>query len=119
MTSHPEIFELLKDYMEADPQSERWVTVQEFRTYFHLKKRCSPVVSGYFQRIYQNLTYLCPYRVTRIVRVRDPSDSYRFVRRYLVEKTLRPEKAPHRGIRNTLSEDSMRTLNHGEYHIDR
>ena len=95
MTSHPEIFELLKDYMEADPQSERWVTVQEFRSYFHLKKRCSRVISGYFQRIYQNPTYLCPYRVTRIVRVRDPSDPYRFVRRYRVEKTLRIPKKLH------------------------
>ncbi len=95
MTSHPEIYELLKDYMEADPRSERWVTVQEFRSYFHLKKRCSPVIAGYFQRIYQNPTYLCPYRVTKIERVRDPSDPYRFVGRYRVEKTLRiPKKLP-------------------------
>ena len=29
---------------------------------FSFKKRCSPVISGYFQRIYQNPTYLFPYR---------------------------------------------------------
>ena len=85
MTSHPKIVELLKDYMDADGQSERWITVQEFRTYFHLQKSCSPVIAGYFQRIYQNPTYLCPYRVIRIENARDPANPYRSVRRYLVE----------------------------------
>lgn len=101
MTSHPKIFELLKDYMDADSQSERWITVQEFRTYFHLKKSCSPVISGYFQRIYQNPTYLCPYRVIKTEQVRDPSNPYRSVRRYLVKKSLRvPGKNVQKGIRN-------------------
>ena len=86
MTSHPKIFELLKDFLEADLQTERWITVKEFRTYFHLHQRCSQVISGYLQRIYQNPTYPCPYRVTKIEKVRDPSNPYRFVRRYLVEK---------------------------------
>jgi hypothetical protein len=88
MTSHPKIVELLKDYMDADCQSERWITVQEFRTYFHLKKSCSPVISGYFQRIYQNPTYLCPFRVIRIENIQDPANPYRSVRRYLVEKSF-------------------------------
>jgi hypothetical protein len=48
MTSHPKIVELLKDYMDSDDQSERWITVQEFRTYFHLPKSCSPVIAGIF-----------------------------------------------------------------------
>jgi hypothetical protein len=113
MTNHPRIFELLKDYMDADCQSERWITVQEFRTYFHLEKTCSPVISGYFQRIYQNPTYLCPYRVKRIEKVRDPANPYRSVRRYLVEKSLQvPGKDPQCGIQNTFSESFLRTLNH-------
>jgi hypothetical protein len=96
MTSHPKIFELLKDYMDADRQSERWITVKEFRTYFHLKQGWSPVISGYFQRIYQNPTYRCPYRVTRIEKVRDPANPYRSVKRYLVEKSIRiPGKDPN------------------------
>ena len=120
MTSHPKIFELLKDYMDADGQSERWITVQEFRTYFHLKKSCSPVISGYFQRIYQNPTYLCPYRVIKIEQVRDPANPYRSLQRYLVKKSLRSrEKMSSSGIRNPFFEDPMRTLNHGESHIDR
>ena len=103
MTSHPKIVELLKDYMDAGCQSERWITVQEFRTYFHLKKGCSPVISGYFQRIYQNPTYLCPYRVTRIENVRDPANPYRSVKRYLVEKSPRiPGKDSQRSIRNRI-----------------
>jgi hypothetical protein len=103
MTSHPKIFELLKDYMDTDGQSERWITVQEFRTYFHLKKGCSPVISGYFQRIYQNPTYLCPYRVIKIERVCDPANPYRSVRRYLVKKSLHiPAENGHSGIRNSF-----------------
>lgn len=103
MTSHPKIFELLKDYMDADGQSERWITVQEFRTYFHLKKGCSPVISGYFQRIYQNPTYLCPYRVIKIEQVCDPAIPYRSVRRYLVKKSLRvPGENGRSGIRNSF-----------------
>ena len=89
MTSHPKIVELIKDYMDADDQPERWITVQEFRTFFDLKKSCSPVIAGYFQRIYQNPTYLCPYKVIRIEQVRDPANPYRFVRRYLVKKSTR------------------------------
>jgi hypothetical protein len=87
MTSHPKIVELLKDYMEAESQSARWITVQEFRTYFQLQKSCAPVIAGYFQRIYQNPTYLCPYRVIKIEQVSDPRNPYRSVRRYLVEKS--------------------------------
>jgi hypothetical protein len=112
MTSHPKIVDLLKDYMNADSQSKRWITVQEFRTYFHLERGCSPVIAGYFQRIYQNPTYLCPYRVVRIENASDPANPYRTVRRYLVEKSLPCGKnTPQPCIRNTVSEDSIRTLN--------
>jgi hypothetical protein len=105
MTSHPKIVELLKDYMDRDCRSERWITVQEFRSYFHLQKSCSPVIAGYFQRIYQNPTYLCPYRVIRIQNIQDPANPYRSVRRYLVEKSFKmPGKDPQRGIRHTFSE---------------
>ena len=113
MTSHPKIVELLKDFMDADNQAERWITVQEFRTYFHLKTGCSPVIAGYFQRIYQNPTYLCPYRVIRIEQVKDPANPYRSVRRYLVEKSFPvPGRDSQREIRHTASGASMRTLNH-------
>ena len=84
MTSNPKIFELLKDFMDAASQSERWITVQEFRTFFHLKTSCSPVIAGYFHQLYQNPKYLCLYRVIRIEHVRDPTNRYRTVRRYLV-----------------------------------
>jgi hypothetical protein len=101
MTSHPKIFELLKEFMDRDGQSERWITVQEFRNYFQLKKSCSPVISGYFQRIYQNPTYLCPYRVIKIEQIRDPANPYRSVRRYLVKKSLGvPVENAQKGIRN-------------------
>jgi|WetSurMetagenome_2_1015567.scaffolds.fasta_scaffold147855_1 hypothetical protein len=105
MTSHPKIVDLLKDYMDAEGHSERWITVQEFRTFFHLQKSYSPVIAGYFQRIYQNPTYLCPYRVIRTEQIRDPANPYRSVRRYLVEKSLRvPGKDLPRSIRKTVPE---------------
>jgi hypothetical protein len=113
MTSHPKIFDMLKDYMDADSQSKRWITVQEFRTYFHLKKSCSPVISGYFQRIYQNPTYLCPYRVIKIENIRDPANPYRSVKRYLVETSPQfSRKDLQRGIQNTFFGAPGRTLNH-------
>ena len=101
--------------MDADSQSERWITVQEFRTYFHLKKSCSPVISGYFQRIYQNPTYLCPYRVIKTEQIRDPSNPYRSVRRYLVKKLLRVREKMYRKVSESLFlKHPMRTLNHGD-----
>jgi hypothetical protein len=87
MTSHPKIADLLRDYMDADDQPSRWITVLEFRTFFDLPKRCSPVIAGYFQRIYQNPTYRGPYRVIRTEPVTDPANPYRSVTRYLVEKS--------------------------------
>jgi hypothetical protein len=104
MTSHPKIVELLKDYMDADSQPARWITVQEFRTFFNLHRRCSKVIAGYFQRIYQNRTYGGPYRVIKIEQVKDPANPYRSVRRYLVEKSFSvPKNGPRRSIRNTVS----------------
>jgi hypothetical protein len=108
MTSHPKIFELLKKYMDADNQPSRWITVQEFRSYFNLQRGCSPVIAGYFQRIYQNPTYLCPYRVIRIEHVRGPANQYRSVRRYLVERSPPvPKTGHHYGIRNAVTDPSM------------
>lgn len=72
MGSHPKIVDLLKDYMDADDQSEHGIMAQEFRTCFRLKKSCSPVISGYFQRIYRNPTFLGHYRVVKTQQVRDP-----------------------------------------------
>jgi hypothetical protein len=118
MTSHPKIVELLKDYMDADSQRARWITVQEFRTFFNLQRKCSKVIAGYFQRIYQNRTYGGPYRVIRIEQIRDPANPYRSVRRYLVEKSPSIPKNGHQRSRNTASDTSMRTLNHRESYID-
>jgi hypothetical protein len=97
MTSHPKIVELLKDFMDADGRPARWITVQEFRTFFHLQRRCSKVIAGYFQRIYQNRTYGGPYRVIRTEQVKDPANPYRYVKRYLVEKTPPNPKISPRG----------------------
>jgi hypothetical protein len=97
MTSYPKIFDLLNDYLDADGKSERWITVQEFRTCFRLTKSYSRVISGYFQRIYQNLIYLCPFRVIQIEQGGDPDNPYHSVHRYLVTKSLGvPGKCVHR-----------------------
>jgi hypothetical protein len=48
MTSHLKLVDLLDDYMDADGQSERWITVQEFCTCFRLKKGVRRSFPGIF-----------------------------------------------------------------------
>jgi hypothetical protein len=52
--------------------------------FVYKKKKDSLVNSGFFQRIYRNPTFLCPYRVIKIEQVRDPENPYH---RYLVTKS--------------------------------
>lgn len=47
MTRHPEIPELLEQYMEDSGRSVQWITVQEIRTYFSLADSDGPALSGF------------------------------------------------------------------------
>lgn len=53
MARNNEIPDLLAQYMEACGETGRWVTVYEFRTYFHLDNSSAHAISGFLRRIYQ------------------------------------------------------------------
>ncbi|MFA5415709.1 MAG: hypothetical protein WC295_09450, partial [Methanoregula sp.] len=88
MNGHPPIPELLEQFMEAGNVPERWITVRELRTHFHLDDTASPAISGFLRRIYQGPYFTCRYRVTRIERLIVNTPHTRMIKRYFV--TQRP-----------------------------
>ncbi len=88
MNGHPPIPELLEQFMEAGNVPERWITVRELRTHFHLDDTASPAISGFLRRIYQGPYFTCQYRVTRIERLIVDTPHTRMIKRYFV--TQRP-----------------------------
>ena len=77
---------LLERFMEESGETQRWVTVNEFRTYFDLDEFSAPAISGFLQRIYHGSFFSCPYRVERIEKVIVQKRQRRIVKRYLVTK---------------------------------
>jgi hypothetical protein len=74
--------------MEESGETQRWVTVNEIRTYFNLDEFSAPQISGFLQRIYHGPFFSCPFRVERIEKVTVQKRQRRVVKRYLV--TRRP-----------------------------
>jgi len=91
MNGHPPIPELLEQFMEAGNVPERWITVRELRTHFHLDDTASPAISGFLRRIYHGPYFTCQYRVTRIERLTVTTPHTRMIKRYFV--TQRPGAA--------------------------
>jgi hypothetical protein len=75
---------LLERFMEESGETQRWITVNEFRTYFDLDEFSAPAISGFLQRIYHGSFFSCPYRVERIEKVIVQKRQRRIVKRYLV-----------------------------------
>ena len=94
MVSHPDIPELLEQYMEAIGSSEQWVTVREIRAFFALSETTGPAFSGFLQKIYQGPFQSYRYKVARIEKFRDTKPPYRSIRKYLVQE--RPGRNPPR-----------------------
>lgn len=95
MARNKDIPDLLERFMIESGETQRWVTVNEIRTYFHLDALSAPAISGFLQRIYHGPFFSCPYRVERIEKVIVQKPQRRIIRRYLV--TRRPparEKQP-------------------------
>jgi hypothetical protein len=99
MTQHPEIPELLDQFMEDSGRSEQWITVQEIRTYFQLAESDGPAISGFLHKIHHGPFFSCRYKVARIDKFRDTTPPYRIIKKYLVQE--RPEK------RNRQATDSI------------
>jgi hypothetical protein len=48
MTRHPDIPEMLDQYMEVSGRSDQWITVKDLRTFFQLDDSASPPISEFF-----------------------------------------------------------------------
>jgi len=96
MHSHPEVPELLEQYMGASGTSARWVTVRELRSFFKMDESAGPAISGFLQRIHHGPFHTCRYRVIRMEKFRDSAPPYRIIKRYLVQMrpTPRTSRAP-------------------------
>jgi hypothetical protein len=89
MTDYHTIPELLEEYMQAYDGTGLWVTVPEFRTYFTMDEHSSPVISGFFRRLYHRPYFTCHYRVTRIEKLIVTTPQTRMIKRYFI--TRRPD----------------------------
>jgi hypothetical protein len=104
MTRHPNVPELLEEYMEATGAPERWVTVRELRSFFHLEESTGQAFAGFLQKIYQGPFFTCRYKVTRIEKFRDSVPPYRIIRRYLVQERPLPRERRAPGITDCLKQ---------------
>jgi len=93
LSPHPEIPELLDQYMEDSGRSEQWITVQEIRSYFQLAKSNGPAISGFLSKIHHGPFFTCRYKVTRIEKFRNTTPPYRIIKKYLVQE--RPVQRNH------------------------
>ncbi|MDD1689619.1 MAG: hypothetical protein LUQ66_03060 [Methanoregula sp.] len=93
MIRHPEVPELLEQYMEATGSAERWVTVRELRSFFQMEESAGPAFSGFLQKIHHGPFVSCPYKVARMEKFRDTTPPYRIIKKYLVQ--VRPVQAKH------------------------
>jgi len=69
MARNGNVPELLERFMEESGETERWVTVNEFRTRFDLDESASPAISGFLRCIHQDPFFTFPWRVERIEKV--------------------------------------------------
>lgn len=88
MARNHDIPPLLEKFMEESGDTQRWVTVNELRTYFNLDESSAPAIAGFLRRIYHGSFFSCQYRVERIEKVTVEQPQRRIIRRYLV--TQRP-----------------------------
>jgi hypothetical protein len=93
MTRHPEIPELLEQYMEDSGRSVQWITVQEIRTYFQLADADGPAIYGFLKKIHDGPFFSCRYKVARIEKFQDTTPPYRIIKKYLVQE--RPAQRHH------------------------
>mgnify|MGYP001159338476 CR=1 FL=1 len=98
MARNRDVPDLLERFMKESGETQRWVTVNEIRTYFNLDEFSAPPISGFLQRIYHGPFFSCPYRVERIEKITVQKKQRRVVKRYLVTRRPQARKrdpAPH------------------------
>jgi hypothetical protein len=83
MARNKEIPDLLALYMEMCGKTERWITVYELRTYFHLDESAAHAISGFLRRIYQAPFFSYQYRVKKIEKIMVKTPQRRCIMRSL------------------------------------
>lgn len=86
MARNKEVPLLLERFMDESGEMQRWVTVNEVRTYFDLDEFSAPAIAGFLRRIYHGPFFSCQYRVQRIETVVVQTPQRRTIKRYLVVK---------------------------------
>jgi hypothetical protein len=86
MARNTEIPDLLAQYMEMCGEMERWITVYEFRTCFHLDESSAHAISGFLRRIHYRPFFSYQYRVKKIEKIIVYTPQRRCINRYLVIK---------------------------------
>jgi hypothetical protein len=96
LTHHPEVPELLEQYMAASGSAECWVTVREIRSFFQLDESTGPALAGFLQKIHHGSFFTCRYRVARMEKFQDAAPPYRIIKKYLVQE--RPVQKYHQPV---------------------
>jgi len=102
MARNRDVSDLLERFMDESGERQRWVTVNEVRTYFDLDEFSAPAIAGFLRRIYHGPFFSCPYRVERIEKVTVQNPHLRVVRRYLVTKRPPARKKNPTDVHNRL-----------------
>ena len=87
MARNRNVPDLLERFMKESGETQRWVTVNEIRTYFNLDELAAPAISGFLRRIYCGPFFSFPYRVERIEKITLLSKPHpRVIKKYLVSR---------------------------------
>jgi hypothetical protein len=105
MARNREVPDLLERFMEESGETQRWVTVNEIRTYFNLDEFSAPPISGFLQRIYHGPFFSCSYRVERIEKVTIQKPKHRIIKRYLVTKRSTGRQKDPADVSNRLTNE--------------
>lgn len=86
MARNKEIPDLLAQYMEVCGETERWITVFELRSYFHLDESFAHAISGFLRRIHYRPFFTYQYRVKKIEKIIVYIPQRRCINRYLIKR---------------------------------
>jgi hypothetical protein len=110
MTRDKEIPELLAEYMKACKDTERWITVYELRSYFHLDESSAHAISGFLRRIHYRPYFSYLYRVKKIERIIVFTPQRRCINRYLVKKRPEIYEVPSRPSTVATAPEDLQTI---------
>ncbi len=85
MARNKEVPELLAEYMNACGEDERWITVFEFRTFFHLDESSAHAISGFLHGFITGRFFPTGTRI-KIEKIIEYTPQRRCINRYLMKR---------------------------------